>query len=353
MEDRAHTALPARLPVLDGLRGVAALIVLLLHFEALSGKTGLFERGYLAVDFFFMLSGFVLVPTFEGARAAGPARSIMARRVLRLWPLIALGAALGTISHALFWGWPLTLGLLGLALAGVPRFIPGTDTMTYPLNQPQWSLVAELAINALHLAVLRHLRTRMVLALSAACWLALVLASGHFGTLQLGSQGDDWAFGLVRAGFAYPLGIALARHRTALREAPVLRRLPWWSALGLLPLIVVLPALVGVSAAQSDPLVIALFAPVLACGIAARPRGSLPASLAWLGAISFPLYAVHFPLLELAHVLADGLPALARAPVLLAALGGSLGLAHLLARSPLVRGVRLPVRPPSVLAARH
>src|SRR5829696_5276358 len=88
---------PTRLASLDGLRGVAAVIVLMFHFEQSHGTRSLFASGYLAVDFFFLLSGFVLVGPFEGGKT-GPRRSnsaTMIARFLRFWPLMALGVAMG------------------------------------------------------------------------------------------------------------------------------------------------------------------------------------------------------------------------------------------------------------------
>ncbi|WP_226015643.1 acyltransferase [Novosphingobium sp. FKTRR1] len=329
----------ARLVVLDGLRGIAALMVLMVHFEGLSGETWLFERCYLSVDFFFMLSGFVLTPMIEnGASSVRQATLVMARRCARLWPLIGLGALFGTISHALLWGWPKVFDVLVLAMVGLPRIVPDTDLLTYPLNAPQWSLVVELAINALHLAVLRYLPTRTLVAISGLCWIVLAIAAHHFGSLQIGAHGNDWAFGFVRAGFAYPLGIALARNRGRLTTGT----LPWWTSLALLPALLLVPKIARIDLSISDPVVIALFAGVLALGAAARPTAPLPRRLTWLGEISFPLYAVHFPILELVHIVTLDLPVAGRALALLAGLGMSFCVANVLAKSPFARGIRLP-----------
>lgn len=318
-----------RLPLLDGLRGLAALLVLMLHFEALMGLRGVFERGYLAVDFFFMLSGFVLVPMFE--QAPSPS-GLIAMRLARLWPLMALGATIGLVGHALVWGFPAALPDYAMALIGIPR-LQG-EAMTYPLDQPEWSLVVELAINVLHLLVLRRLGLRGLLTVSAVCWVVLALAAARYGDLDLGSRGDTWGIGLLRAGFAYPLGIVLARCRDRLPRPGV----DWRHAAIVLPGLLIGPTLLGLPAGFTDPVVIVLFVPVLALAAAADPQVPMPASLRWLGRISFPLYAIHFPVLELAHLLADDWPVALRAPALLAALALCLGLAHVLARSPLARG---------------
>lgn len=87
---------------LDGLRGVAALIVVIYHRRFWVAG---FEdwHGYLAVDFFFLPSGFVISHAYGGRLASGqlsPDRFAVAR-VIRLYPLIVLGAVLGTVSFVI------------------------------------------------------------------------------------------------------------------------------------------------------------------------------------------------------------------------------------------------------------
>ncbi|MEO0033494.1 MAG: hypothetical protein RIS94_3252 [Pseudomonadota bacterium] len=333
MRDQSLQPPAGRIVALDGLRGIAAIIVLMLHFDDLSGASGVFGHGYMAVDFFFMLSGFVLVPQIEGPRAA-PAGRLMLQRLSRLWPLMALGVLIGAATHAAAWGAPAVLPLIPLALLYLPR-LDGT-LMTFPLNQPQWSLQIELAANVAHLLLLRHVRTPVLLVLSALCWVVLLKASLDTGSLQVGSNGQDWLYGFVRAGFAYSLGIALGRNRLARRD------LAWWIAPVLLVATLLLPAIPGVNDALVDPLSLLAFPAVIAAGASANVPAQVAPRLTWLGAISFPLYATHFPILEAAHVLADDLPVVVRAPVFLGALGLCVWIAHWLARSPLARGFRLP-----------
>lgn len=341
--DPLHQNVGSRLVMLDGLRGMAAIMVLMLHFDDLSGVSGLFSHGYLAVDFFYMLSGFVLVPLIEHSQAAVDPARLMARRLLRLWPLMALGVGIGLAVHGMVWKLEVELPLLAMALLYIPR-VEGS-LLTFPLNQPQWSLLVELAANLVHVLILRHIRTRGLLALSALCWLALMGASLQAGSLHLGSAGNDWLLGFVRAGFAYPLGIVLARHRARLLF-PIMR---WWLAPAMLVAALLVPAIPGLPDALMDPLAILIFPAVLAAGAATAVPGEVAHRLTWLGGISFPLYATHFPILEAAHVVGDSLPVHFRAPLLLGALGAAVLLAHLLARSPLANGFRLPLFAPKRL----
>jgi len=77
-----------RYEALDGLRGVAAVAVMLYHIGGWTGRPWLAAHGYLAVDFFFCLSGFVLAHAY-GRREIGWL-GYMRARLIRLWPLIAI-----------------------------------------------------------------------------------------------------------------------------------------------------------------------------------------------------------------------------------------------------------------------
>jgi peptidoglycan/LPS O-acetylase OafA/YrhL len=137
---------------LDGLRGLAALAVALFHaaifFPALTVIAP--ANGYLAVDFFFVLSGFVLAHAYSERFAKGmTACAFMGRRLRRLYPLYLLSLAL----------W-LPLGIRGLmsrtldprqtiiAAVAALLYLPAPQSfLVYPLNPPTWSLFYELAAN--------------------------------------------------------------------------------------------------------------------------------------------------------------------------------------------------------------
>lgn len=93
---------PAYYPALDGLRGVAALSVVVMHRHVWFGLEGWLAHGYLAVDFFFMLSGYVMARTYEQRLSEGyGAWRFMAARYRRLWPVMALGTLFGAPLLAL------------------------------------------------------------------------------------------------------------------------------------------------------------------------------------------------------------------------------------------------------------
>lgn len=305
------TAMPAttlqRLPLLDGMRGVAAIAVMLFHEAGLYGPRGFLGHSYLAVDFFLLLSGFVLARAFEPRLRAGlSARGFMAMRLKRLYPLMALGTAIGAVQaladgQAAAQVWP----LLAMGLLFVPQMAGLAEI--FPLNGPQWSLLVELAINLAHATGLARLPRVALLAISGACALLILRAAMRYGTLDLGWQQVGFWAGFVRAGFAYALGIVLAR---TVAPAVLAARWAWLAPLVLLPVLMWTLALVSpVASLFSDWAVMTIGFPLLLV-LALRtgaPDFAVPL-LDWLGRLSFPLYAVHLPLLGLAALAARTQP---------------------------------------------
>lgn len=326
-----------RFEVLDGLRGIAALIVLMAHYDAMLGQKGLFRFGYLSVDFFFLLSGFVLVPIFESpTRWTGFARG-MGARFLRFWPLIAVGSLLGATVHLLRWPPDLVFPFLAMGLLCLPFGFGGHQW--FSMNLPQWSLFVELVANALHLLVLRRLPSPVLAAIALACG-AVLATTGRLVPFMDGTTGD-LVLGLLRAGCAYPLGIVLGRERGRLTALP---RVAWWAAPAAFLAAILLPTILPVSDLLAEQIACLAFPVVLIMGVATTvPEHRAPA-MAWLGMISFPLYATHFPLIEGVGLYARELPGPVRTLLVMAALVLAVFLADRLGRSSLAHGIRWPSR---------
>lgn len=160
MSDNTVVTRP-RYELLDGLRGVAAVIVIWFHFFegfATSGVDQMMNHGYLAVDFFFVLSGFVIGYAYDGRWKKGlsPGR-FMLRRVIRLHPMVVFAIVFGAVSYliqgSVRWdGTPVPLSFLLMALLLGLFLIPvmpgaGIDVRgngeMFPLNGPSWSLFYE------------------------------------------------------------------------------------------------------------------------------------------------------------------------------------------------------------------
>jgi peptidoglycan/LPS O-acetylase OafA/YrhL len=265
-----------RLTGLDALRGIAALCVLIHHLRLFEGFPQ-FTKGYLAVDFFFVLSGYVMARTYEGDFPG--AATFLWMRFKRFWPTVQVGSALGLLILA--WRGQLDVAGVLLALAIVPN--PWT-MWAFPFNPPAWSLFLELTANYVHGFIARVPTWLLTVAVVAFAVVNMPFAYVHGGNIG-GPEFHSLLPGLARVGFGYILGIVLFRWW---HDRPPVR--PYWRVTALL-----LPLLLGLGQFWwFDFFFVAVACPVLVAG-----------GLAWdatwgrtVGSISFPLYAVHYPIVE-------------------------------------------------------
>ncbi len=273
-----------RLAALDGLRAVAALGVLLYHVAGWSGRTGLFAHGYLAVDFFFCLSGFVLARGFERRDIAWPA--YLRIRIVRIWPLLVLSTVVGAVltsRHSPPF-WPnLARGLLLIPrLDRPPDFAFPT---LFPFNPPAWSLCLEVIVSALWFPLRRLPDPALVAIVLLSGAVMLWVALGMQGIETGWDQATFW-LGVVRATLSFTLGWAGWRYRT-LAPKPRL----------LLPAGVLLAALVMPILPWNglyDLACVTMLFPVLVLIGAHDAKGSAGVLCRTAGDISYPLYALHW-----------------------------------------------------------
>lgn len=318
-----HTAFSDSKPhyeLLDGLRGVAALLVVWYHlFEAFatSPVDQRFNHGYLAVDFFFLLSGFVIGYAYDERWGRGlRMRDFIKRRLIRLHPMVVLGALLGAaaffVQGSVRWnGEPVSTGMVLAALLcglllipawpGAGHEVRGNGEM-YPLNGPGWSLFFEYLGNLLYMLLLRRLPTRWLTLLVALTGAALAtFAIGDlsgYGHLGVGwtLAGSNFPGGMLRLFFAFPAGLLLARRFRPVR----IRGAFWLCSLSL----AVLLAMPYVGSEQNhlfnglyDTLSTLLLFPLLLwLGASGHATDAATARICgFLGDISYPLYMVHYP----------------------------------------------------------
>lgn len=303
--------------ILDALRGVASLVVVLMHLFEVHCE-GDFHKlivghGYLAVDFFFMLSGYVMAHAYDDRWDKMTVWDFGKRRLIRLHPLIVLGMTIGAVlfyfqSASLFPKiadtpvWQLLLVMLvGYTLIPLPPSmdIRGWAEM-HPLNGAAWSLFFEYVANVLHVFILRKLPN---LALSALVFLA-ALALCHVAIK--GSSGDligGWALD------AQQLKIGFARLLYPYMAGMLLRRVVKFSsgkntfllASALLVFVLGMPRVGGydnvwLNGLYESFVVIAVFPLIIYLGASGEVRGAFTQKVCtFLGDISYPLYITHFP----------------------------------------------------------
>ncbi|MDG5488239.1 acyltransferase [Sphingomonas sp. BGYR3] len=277
-----------RFVALDGLRGVAALMVLVLH-----GVT-IFPSSVMAVDLFFMLSGFVLAHAYgERLDSAAERVRFVKARLIRLWPLylvgclIALPAAIGmTLFGWSYW----TPTALVLSILTAPFFILlPYDSYTIPLNPPGWSLSFELIANAVFLFV--GIRWRWVIAIVGISAPLLLLGIYLYTGGTTGWHSFAGAF--PRTFFSFFAGVLLFR----LWQGQWLPRLSLPAVL-LMALLVLMCALAPRQERSYSAFVLFLFNPALIwLGASSVARGVVARLCTWLGDISYALYVLHAPVI--------------------------------------------------------
>lgn len=304
--------------VLDALRGVAAICVLFYHGMFRFGQRETWEflqNAYLAVDFFFALSGFVIASSYQEKITSGSLSfgRFFVIRCIRFYPMIFASVAIAgplylydlhcaqKISGTAF------LDIIATALCLPTLYF----VLAFPLNIPLWSLFCELCVNfAFVLAVPFFGRKEFVYTLGVSFMALLVLAYPD-GISDLGWKSETITGGMVRALFSFLIGVAVYHvHQTI--------RLPETKAILLAPCVALAFMLVPnwnvfTGAYLYNFLCITAAFPAL---ILVAANIKLGAAGKWLserlGDLSYPLYAIHIPvfavLARVEHKLGLGLP---------------------------------------------
>jgi peptidoglycan/LPS O-acetylase OafA/YrhL len=299
--DRKLQSLPGhgRIAGLDGMRGVAAIIVLMHHVLWDFGRLPLLSEGYLSVDFFFTLSGFVIARGWEDRMGhdLSPMRFIKAR-ISKLYPVMSAGFLLGAIVYLIHGAAPQAI-FAALILQSL--LIPAwwSDGPVFPLDGVEWSLFLEIAANLLHIALLRRLSDKIMWLFLVFMGAALIFEAVSYHSLGIGDRGPSFFSGIPRVLFSYTIGIAL--HRASVPWKLRRRAPPSWQAVAVMfTLVIIIASLTTavISKAIVDLTVVMLVWPALIwLGSVSRVSHRSLKLAALLGGISFPLYAVHVPLL--------------------------------------------------------
>lgn len=312
--------------LLDGLRGVAAMLVVWYHvfegFQFAGNKPVIdfINHGYLAVDFFFMLSGFVIGYAYNDRWGKSlTIGGFFRRRLIRLHPMVMLGALIGAISFLLTgmerWDGTHSTLLLTLtalvcswlmipALPGMQRDVRGNGEM-FPLNGPCWSLFFEYIGNILYAIIIRRLSTRALAWLTAllCCaltWFAVTNQSGY------GSIGVGWTIdttnllgGTLRMLCPLTIGMLMSRVFKPIKNV----RGAFWICAVLLLALFHVPFVDGGSPMSLNGIfeavcIIGVFPIIVWLGASGTTTDNTSRRICrFLGDISFPLYIVHYPLM--------------------------------------------------------
>lgn len=306
--------------ILDGLRGVAAVMVVAFHLlEAHSGGNHLeqiINHGYLAVDFFFMLSGFVIGYAYDDRWDRMSVGAFFKRRVIRLHPMVVMGSIIGA---ALFYFqvspcFPaieqtsvrtlLLVMLLGCTLLPLPlKWDVRGWTEMHPLNGPAWSLYFEYIGNILYALFVRRFSKRALamLVLVAGCFTV-----HHCLTAATGDIVGGWALnweqqrlGLIRLMYPFFGGLLLFRIGWLVRAGS---RAFWWCSL-LIVAVLAFPRLGGehhywMNGLYEACCILFVFPVIVSMGAGGKVTGKRSTAVCkFLGDISYPIYITHYPLI--------------------------------------------------------
>ncbi len=234
----------------------------------------------------------------RGCVAVCRSRRLSVHRLIRLYPLFLAGLVFGAARR--FGCAMLDRGdsasvaeLLKTSLFEVLMLPASLGPNLFVLNGPCWSLFFEMAVSLLYAGLLFRMGTRMLTVVAAGFGLLLVFAAFQNGSLEMGLKWHWFHGGMARTGFSFTLGMLIAR---GLDRPP---RISW---LALLPA----GALLAILLVQApfgplfDLSIVMVVAPVLVW-TAARfdPPALLQPAARWLGELSYPVYAIHYPLMFL------------------------------------------------------
>ena len=305
--------------LLDGLRGVAALTVVCFHLFEAYATSHLDQRinhGYLAVDFFFILSGFVVGYAYDDRWTKMTVREFLTRRLVRLQPMVVIGALIGAVMFYTQ-GCPVwdvsavPVAMLLVATLMNAFMIPATPGAEirgvgemYPLNGPAWSLFFEYIGNVLSALIIRRLSTRAlaVLVAAAGCGLAAFSVWGPLGDICVGFSltGENIVGGSLRLLFAFPAGLLLSRVFRPVR----VRGAFWIGSLAVVALASV-PRIGGsehlwMNGVYDALCAVVLFPLIVWIGASGKTTDRVTSRICkFLGDISYPLYMVHYPFIYL------------------------------------------------------
>ena len=335
MKENVYLTSKPRYEILDGLRGVAALMVILFHiFETYTPEGGQqhINHGYLAVDFFFVLSGFVIGYAYDDRWNKMTTWGFFKRRLVRLHPMVIMGMLIGACLFFFQGGafpqvlqvkpWMFFLCLV-MGFLMIPCG-PGLDIRGWgemnSFNGPNWSLTLEYLGNILYALVFRHLPKwglAVLLAIAGFFTLDLTLGWNVLGLLAkpqytvIGGWSltpDQIYIGLTRLFYPFLCGLLISRilpaHRTENNPSGSPLHLKggfWWASLVLI-VIFSIPCIgghAGIANGIYQALCILLVFPlVVLLGAGSRTTDNFSTKVCkWLGELSYPLYITHYPLI--------------------------------------------------------
>lgn len=320
-----------RFEILDGLRGVAAIIVVAFHlFETYSSspRDQILNHGYLAVDFFFVLSGFVIGYAYDDRWHRMTTWDFFKRRLIRLQPMVVLGTLIGAfwfyfgaapgfelVMQTPWWKLFLIM-ILGCIMFPTP---PSMDIRGWQeinsLNGAQWSLMWEYVANILYALLVRRFGKVLLavfVVLSAFLTIDLALNLDVTGLLTLreyakytmiggfGLTPDQIYIGICR--LLYPFFGGLLLYRMSKWRINIKSGGMTWCSLAVAATLVI-PCIGDethqwMNGVYCAFVILLVYPAIVAAGAGSELKGTHTTAICkFLGEISYPLYITHYPMI--------------------------------------------------------
>ncbi len=287
-------------PILDGLRGTAALLVVIFHlFEAYFPvfANHPIHHGYLAVDFFYLLSGFVVGYAYDDRWGKMSVKDFFKIRLVRLHPLVILGVLIGAIC---FWFDPYTKGaqevrlltLIGSMLIGF-TLLPSPDVRgwgeTHSLDGPCWSLLQEYIANIIYGFFGRKMSKIVLWIIVVISAVVLTSVAVNRGDLATGWGYDSFFVAMSRMMFPFFAGLLLFRTGKLIRIPMA------YTVCSLILIILFCLPTFKFNGIYEAACIIIVFPIVVSAGAGGQIKGRWAKLCKFSGDISYPLYITHYP----------------------------------------------------------
>lgn len=303
--------------ILDGLRGVAAITVVLFHiFETFAlgdHNKQIINHGYLAVDFFFLLSGFVIGYAYDDRWSKMSLGDFFKRRLIRLHPMIIMGMLIGAVMfyfqdssffpniHNVSIGKLLLVAVIGCTLIPVPvsMDIRGWQEM-HPLDGPAWSLFFEYVANILYALIVRRFSKGLLFVLvliAGAALIHLAVTNPHGDVIGGWSLvPEQFRIGITRLMYPFFAGLLLQR------VAKIIQIKQAFLLSSILLLVVLGWPRIGndtqpwINGLYDSLCIVLVFPLIVYIGASGELKGGAADRICkFLGDISYPLYIIHYP----------------------------------------------------------
>jgi peptidoglycan/LPS O-acetylase OafA/YrhL len=286
--------------ILDGLRGVAAIAVVTFHFMEIAYSDyskDFIGHGFLAVDFFFCLSGFVIGYAYDDRIGKMGIKEFFKSRLIRLHPLVIMGSVLGLLGFLFdpFATQPIARSVGSILLLFLSSIFmipnPGMSERYFNLfgfNAPAWSLFWEYVANIVYALVLYRLARRYFIVLAVISAVGICYVAGRSGNLMGGWSGGTFWDGGVRIAYSFTAGLLVYRYNLIIKNK-----------LGFigLSILLMLAFLMPFSSWNwlTEPFVVIIYFPLLvSLGAGALLNDGLRKICVFSGNISYPLYMTHY-----------------------------------------------------------